>query len=197
MIRAYHAIITAYGFWLPNDPRGSWSDYVRVFEVLRHGRATKVTTRRSLATRLHDRQVRLLAKRALRYPEVVFTGRQARSIGDGFHQAIAESGYVVYACCILPKHTHVVFARHPFKAERVVGHFKGRATQRLLADGVHPLAKFRACDGTRPSPWARKSWPVFLETEAEILRAIRYVEENPLKEGKPPQRWDFVLPFTH
>jgi REP element-mobilizing transposase RayT len=196
MIRAYHAIITAYGFWLPNDPRGSWSDYVRVFELLRHGRATKVTTRRSLAAQAHDRQTRVAAKRALRCPAIAFTGRQARAIGDGFRQAIAESGYVVYACCILPKHAHIVFARHPFKAERVVGHFKGRATQALFAAGLHPLAKFRANDSTIPSPWARKGWPVFLETDADIRRAIRYVEENPLKEGKTPQRWDFVLPFN-
>jgi hypothetical protein len=28
MILAFHAIFGAYGFWLPNDPRGSWSDFV-------------------------------------------------------------------------------------------------------------------------------------------------------------------------
>jgi hypothetical protein len=55
-VRAYHAIITAYGFWLPNDPRGSWSDYVRQWELLVWGEATKVTTRRSVAGRPHDYQ---------------------------------------------------------------------------------------------------------------------------------------------
>jgi hypothetical protein len=28
MIRASHVIFGAYGFWLPNDPRGSWSTFV-------------------------------------------------------------------------------------------------------------------------------------------------------------------------
>jgi hypothetical protein len=28
MILGYHVIFGAYGFWLPNDPRGSWSDFV-------------------------------------------------------------------------------------------------------------------------------------------------------------------------
>jgi len=28
MVRGYHVIFGMYGFWLPNDPRGSWSDYV-------------------------------------------------------------------------------------------------------------------------------------------------------------------------
>ena len=39
MVYAYHVIISAYGFWLPNDPRGSWSDMVRKYELLRYGPA--------------------------------------------------------------------------------------------------------------------------------------------------------------
>ena len=38
MVRAYHAIFTTYGFWLPNDPRGSWSDFVRSWELFKHGK---------------------------------------------------------------------------------------------------------------------------------------------------------------
>ena len=49
MILAFHFILSAYGFWLPNDPRGSWSEIVRNFELLRFGPATKVSTTRSLA----------------------------------------------------------------------------------------------------------------------------------------------------
>ena len=45
MILGYHLIITAYGFWLPNDPRGSWSDFVGAWELLRFGRATKTESR--------------------------------------------------------------------------------------------------------------------------------------------------------
>ena len=50
-------------------------------------------------------------------------------------------------------------------------------------------------DGSLPTPWAAKCWKVFLDTEADIARAIRYVEDNPVKEGKRPQRWPFVVPF--
>jgi len=28
MVIGFHVILTAYGFWLPNDPRGSWSEFV-------------------------------------------------------------------------------------------------------------------------------------------------------------------------
>jgi hypothetical protein len=58
MVLAYHLIITAYGFWLPTDPRGSWSYFVRQWEFLLHGPATKTTLRRSLARDPHDRQKR-------------------------------------------------------------------------------------------------------------------------------------------
>ncbi len=26
MVHGYHVIIGAYGYWLPNNPRGSWSE---------------------------------------------------------------------------------------------------------------------------------------------------------------------------
>jgi len=54
-VLAYHLIMTAYGFWLPNDPRGSWSDFVRAWELfLFGGPATRTTERRSLARDPHD-----------------------------------------------------------------------------------------------------------------------------------------------
>ncbi|HEY5314071.1 MAG TPA: hypothetical protein VIK18_16185 [Pirellulales bacterium] len=53
---AYHIIFCAYGFWLPNDPRGSWSTFVGSKLLYRKfGPATKVTTRESLAHQPHDR----------------------------------------------------------------------------------------------------------------------------------------------
>ncbi len=195
-IRAYHLVLTAYGFWLPNDPRGSWSDFVRHWELLRFGDATKVATRHSLAARPHDRRARESAKRALRYPPVRFSGRQALAIGVGFKRAIEESGYAVHACSILPDHVHLVIARHDHRIEQIAAHLKGRATQQLSAEGIHPLAEHCEADGSAPSAWARKSWSVFLHTDGRILAAIRYVEENPLKERKPKQRWSFVSPFV-
>lgn len=153
-------------------------------------------TRRSVAKRPHDRQKRMAAKRTLRYPKVHFDGRQALAVGNGFKRAIIESGYVVHACSILPQHTHLVIVRCDRRAEQIVAHLKGRATQQLTAVGLHPLARFRQSDGTVPSPWARKSWPVFLESDRHILNAIGYVEENPLRDGKPSQRWSFVTSFV-
>ena len=81
---AYHVVFGTYGFWLPNDPRGSWSDFVGSWELLRFGPATKTDSRCSVAGHAHDHEARLAAKEALQRPAVQFTGIQARAIGRGF-----------------------------------------------------------------------------------------------------------------
>src|SRR5437016_61548 len=112
MVHAYHVIFSAYGFWLPNDPRGSWSDFVGSWELARFGRATKTDSRRSVAARPHDRALREEAKQALQYPAVEFSGKQAQLIGQGFRKSIHKGGVPVWACAILPKHVHMVIGRH-------------------------------------------------------------------------------------
>jgi len=191
MVRAYHVIFSTYGFWLPNDPRGSWSDYVRSWEVFRHGPATKTHLRRSHARDEHDRRKRRAAKRSLRYPPVKFTGRQAVSVAQGFRNAIARSGYRFGACAILPEHVHAVIARCDHDIRKVVGQLKGEATKQLKRDALHPFGHLAA----PPSPWVRRGWNVFLDSDEAIGCAIRYVEQNPVKEGKPPQKWSFVVPL--
>jgi REP element-mobilizing transposase RayT len=126
------------------------------------------------------------------YPEVFLTGRQALSVGVGFHTAVAEANYTVLACSILPQHVHLVFGPHERQIQRIAGHLKGRATQQLKLDGLHPLAAYRQPDGTLPSLWCRNCWKVFIFTQRHFLDAIKYVEDNPLKEGKPRQHWSFV-----
>jgi len=187
MVIAYHVIFSTYGFWLPNDPRGSWSDFVGAWELVRFGKATKVSTTRSVAAVHHDRRLREEAKTALEHGCVAFTGQQALVVGRGFALAAREGGYTVHACTILPEHVHMVIGHSPRSVGRIVGHLKGRATQHLAAAGLWP-------DAGRPV-WGRKAWKVFLDSPERVLSAIAYVEANPEKEGKPRQRWSFVRPF--
>jgi REP element-mobilizing transposase RayT len=169
-----------YGFWLPNDPRGSWSDFVGAWELLRFGSATKTETRRSVAAASHDWMNRRAAKSALKYPPLALTGLQARAVGRGF--ALCR-GFRVFACSILPEHVHLVVGRHSYSVEAMVNQLKGRATRQLKAENIHP-----------PSPcWARGQWKVFLNSTEDIRRSVEYVENNPAKEGLPRQDWSFVL----
>lgn len=195
MILGYHVIFGAYGFWLPNDPRGSWSDFVRSWELVRFGQASKVSTRASLAHMPHDGDLRRAAKTSLAHRPVHFNGRQAQAVGNGFARAAVEGGYGIHACSILPEHVHLVLGQANRSPRRIVGHLKGRATQALRAAGLHPLAKDARNGETMPSPWARGNWTVYQDTPAEVRRAIAYVEGNPMREGKPRQRWSFVTAY--
>jgi REP element-mobilizing transposase RayT len=195
VVLAYHGIFTAYGFWLPNDPRGSWSDFVGAWELVRFGKATTVTTHRSLARVPHDRSLRLAAKEALKYPPVTFDGRQALSVSKGIAAAVREANFVLLACSILPDHVHLVFERHRRNAEQIMGHMKAKATMRLREDGNHPLAAYVSPGDRMPTLWTERSWKVYLDSPQAIRRAINYVEQNPVKERKPIQNWSFVQPF--
>jgi REP element-mobilizing transposase RayT len=195
MILGYHVIFSTYGFWLPNDPRGSWSQFVGSWELfVRAGRATKTTDRRSLAHDPHDRAARLEAKNGLKRPPVDFSGIQARAVGRGFGTYLAKTDVPVWACSVLPDHVHLVTGRLHISVERLVIQLKQASTLRLVDEGIHPFQSLKPPDGPPPKCWARGEWKVFLNTEEEVERAIRYVEDNPLKEGKPRQRWPFVRP---
>ncbi len=197
MILGFHTIVSAYGFWLPNDPRGSWSDFIRQWELLRFGKATMVSDNRCRSRDEHDIRSRIRAKRALRYPIVRFTGKQARAIGHGFARAMREGGYSVHACSILPTHVHLIIGPHSRNIRRIAGHLKARATRQLNTEHLHPLAKFASADKPAPSPWARYPWTIYVDTRKHLRSAITYVENNPLKERKPRQHWSFVTPCEY
>ena len=197
MIHGYHLILTMYGFWLPNDPRGSWSDFVRKWELVRFGSATKRLERRTLDELTEaERRDREAAKKALKYPAVSINGKQALSIAAGFREKAQKSNYTIWACSILPEHVHLVIARHTYKVEQIANLLKGASTSRLIKDGRHPLAEFAEPEKRPPRMWASHEWKVYLDTEEQIENAIRYVEENPVKEGKREQEWSFVTPFA-
>src|SRR4051812_27386518 len=95
---------------------------------------------------------------------------------------------------VLPGHVHLVVGNLRYSVERFVNRLKGSATRQLIADGLHPFID-RAKNGNIPTIWGRGLRKVFLNSEQEIRQRVKYVENNPLKEGKPKQRWSFVVPF--
>jgi REP element-mobilizing transposase RayT len=196
MVLGSHVIFGAYGFWLPNDPRGSWSEFVGAWELFRYGAATKTEATRSVAHRPHDQRIRLAAKVALKRSAVKFTGLQAVAVGQGFARYVQRSGLTIWACAIMPDHVHLVLARHRLDVEQVVIQLKGEASACLQAEGIHPFGNVESEDNRIPKCFARGQWKVFLDSEDNIRRAIRYVELNPIREGKKAQHWEFVTPYV-
>jgi REP element-mobilizing transposase RayT len=195
MMIGAHVIFGAYGFWLPNDPRGSWSDFVGAWDLFRYGSATKTATRRSVAGVAHDRIARLATKESLKYPAVTLTGPQIQAVGQGFSEYADKAGLSIWACAILPDHVHLVLGSFRSEIKQVVIQLKGAATRRLETEGLHPMARFPRRNGRVAKAFAVGEWKVFLDTADDIVRAMRYVENNPEKEGLPRQRWSFVRSF--
>lgn len=195
-VLAYHVVFYTYGFWLPNDPRGSNSSVVWAPHLQNFGDATKVIDKRSHASDRHNRNLRFAAKRALLYPFVRFSGVQTRAVARGFASCVERTGAIVHACSILPDHVHMVIARHRYEVEKLVTLLKQDATRQLSAERLHPLATYKNVRGTIPSPWGASCRKVFLDADHEIVGRVQYVEENPLKQGKPTQHWSFVTPYN-
>ncbi len=183
-----HLVFGAYGFWLPNDPRGSWSDYVGSRELIKCGRATKTNETESLAYRDHDVAGCLAAKQSLKRSPVEFTGLQARAIGRGFAEYARRCELSVLVCAILPDHVHLVLRAHRLAPSQLAIQLKGAATRQLVAERIHPFGgevRHHKC-------FARGAWKVYIDTEDQLSQCVEYVNQNPLKEGLPPQRWNFV-----
>jgi REP element-mobilizing transposase RayT len=192
-ILAYHVTFATYGFWLPNDPRGSNSESVRAAHLRRFGPATKVSDKRSHASDHHDTALRAAAKRSLKYAPVRFNGVQAREVGRGFARQVQTSRLKVFAAAILRCHVHLVIGHHRIRVEQIVNLMKGAASRQLLLSQLHP---FQQITDDRPSPWGYGVRKRFLHNDREIEQVLRYVQSNPQKDGLPPQRWSFVSPYA-
>jgi hypothetical protein len=189
---AFHLIMSAYGFWLPNDPRGSWSDFVGSWELLKFGPPTKVNDDRNYAKDPHDVQRRRAAKQALKYPPVRFNDAHRDTIARGFARACAEASYTCLACCIGYDHSHLVMKAHERDITVIAGHLKAQATRSLTDAGIHPLHGFTGKRGGLPTPWSEGCWKVFIDDLEQLRVAIAYVQAHPRKEHLPDQHWEFV-----
>jgi REP element-mobilizing transposase RayT len=143
----------------------------------------------------HDRELRLAARQALKYPPVSFDEQQRAAIAEGYAKAAEEGGYLIHGCAVMPDHSHHVIGRHKRDIARITGHLKARASQALRAAGCHPLQAYEQTDGTIPTPWAEGCWKVFLDSDQDVRRAVRYVNQNPTRDGLPEQMWPFVTPY--
>lgn len=86
-------------------------------------------------------------------------------------------------------HVHLVFGPTPIDIDQVAIQLKGYASSKLLERNLHPFR--RDNNGKLPKCFARGEWKVYLDAE-DVPRAIEYVENYPIKEGLPRQKWSFV-----
>lgn len=92
MVIAYHLIWTAYGYWLPNDPRGSMSktiacDVIAELGELHFGR------KRVQPSARETREFREQSRGVLRYSLLQFSPSDFTVIAEGIAQAMSEQSY--------------------------------------------------------------------------------------------------------
>src|SRR5262245_15297656 len=186
MVIAHHLICTAYGWWLPNDPRGSESHEIRVERIaelgeLHHGRKPV----QPLPSVLRDFYRR--ASDNLKHELLQFDEADWEVVAGSFARVIREAGYTCYACALMPDHVHLLVRRHRDQAEVMLERFQEASREDLIAAGrrpvVHPV-------------WGGPGWKVFLNSRDGIERVIRYIRANPVIIGRPIQEWPFVTPYN-
>ncbi len=182
IVIAHHLMWTAYGFWLPNDPRGSSSrtvasDLIAELGQLHFGRRKVQPTSDAI------RAFRERAREVLKFPMLKITPGEFRIVADGVSQAIGEHRYTCYACAVMPDHVHVLIRKHKHRAEEMIENLQHASRLRLSTSGArqadHPV-------------WTQGGCKVFLDHPDVVRRTIRYIEDNPIKWRLPRQHWPFV-----
>jgi REP element-mobilizing transposase RayT len=185
MIAGYHLIWTAYGWWLPNDPRGSSSHEIRSAEIadlgeLHHGRK-RIQPAGRVVREFYD-----AAQDKIKHELRTFDDRELAAVAEAFGEVIRLRAYTCYACAMMPDHVHLLIRKHRDAAETMID-----ALQQASCYAVHDC-KRRAIDHP---VWGGPGWKVFLETVDDMRRVVRYIENNPVKAGRPRQYWEFVQPY--
>ena len=185
IVIAYHLIWTAYGWWLPNDPRGSMSNTIRNDTISDLGEIHFGRKKIQPASRV-IREFYEEAKSHLRYPLVNFSPSEFPIIAQAFADEIAAQKYTCYACAIMPDHVHILIRKHKHPAEVMIANLQQASRRALHAQKIR--------DADHPT-WGGPGWKVFLDTPEDIRRTIEYVENNPVKAKLPAQKWEFVKEY--
>jgi REP element-mobilizing transposase RayT len=186
MVAGYHLIWTVYGFWLPNDPRGSTSKEVRIEPIAalgehHYGRKEQQPRAKELREFLKS------ASDALAHKVYTLEDAEITLVGAALGSEIADRAYVCYACAVMPDHVHMLIRRHGDRAEDMIARFQKRAKAALIEAGKRPVNHPVWTDGA--------GWKTFINTPRQFEAQIKYTWQNPEKIGKPNQTWAFVQAY--
>ncbi len=187
MIAGYHLVWTAYGWWLPNDPRGSTSREVCSAALaplgdLHYGRK-RIQPAGRMVREFYD-----AAHGVLKHALLTLTPEETLAVAAAFGEVVHSRNYTCYGCAIMPDHVYVLIRKHRDKAEEMIAWLQS-------ASRTAVLAKPQAGRGADHPVWGGPGWKVYLEDRADMARVERYIRDNPLKVGRTEQCWPFVGPY--
>jgi len=187
MVLAYHLILTGYGHWLPNDPRGSMSTAVVSPELaklaeLHFGRKYPQPPLPEL--RAFYRQ----AVPLLKHPVLWFDERERDVLVQATGELVSNLRLTCYAGAILHNHAHFLIRKHRLKGEDMVQALKtelGNALkQASLAPPDHPIFSEDLC-------------VLYKSDKPAMQNCIAYINANFRKHRLPSVIYDFVRPYDN
>jgi REP element-mobilizing transposase RayT len=186
LVIGHHLIWTVYGYWLPNDPRGSSSHTIRVARIaelgeIHFGRKHIQPSSKEL------REFKQAASAVLKHEVLTFDAEEIIQVGRCLGQSIREHGYTCYACAVMPDHVHLLIRKHRDWAENMIEFFQSESRAKLIEAKRRPWSH---------PVWGGPGWKVFQETRQDMERTVKYVEKNPLGIGLPQQTWEFVTRYN-
>ena len=188
---ASHLILTGYGHWLSNDPRGSGSIETRnpALEPLgpiHFGRKAVQPPREDVRAFYCDAAPRL------EHPTLWFDDRTRALIADALAGVVAQHAYTVYAAAICSNHAHLLVRRHRDDWRMIWNHLADASRSRLQEALDLPVLP-GAGPGAEHPVWAARPYAVFKRTPDTVRDCVQYVRDNPEKEGLAPSD----LPLGH
>jgi len=186
LVIAHHLIWTAYGWWLPNDPRGSGSKTVRNASLeelgdLHYGRRANQPPRHEVRE-FYDR-----AKPRLHHPLLQLTANEIPAAARGLAHCIKEHNYTCYAAVLMPDHVHLIIRKHRHSAEEMIENLQALSRERLISEGLR--------DSDHPV-WTAGGWKRFLDRPTAVRRVMAYIENNPREIGQSMQHWPFMTTYN-
>jgi REP element-mobilizing transposase RayT len=186
IVIACHLIWTVYGWWLPNDLRGSTSRTIASPRIaalgdLHFGRKRLQPASRDVRTFYEE------AAKVLKHPLLEIRDRAVEIVAAAFAEVIAQQRYACYACAIMPDHVHILIRKHKHAAEEMIEHLQNTSRWALIDAQLRP--------SDHPVWTGGGGWKVFLDHPEEVERTIPYIDDNPIRIRLPRQRWRFVMPY--
>ena len=182
IVIAHHLIWTLYGWWLPNDPRGSLSRVIRN-DILGDLGTIHFGRKRLQPMSAEIREFYREAAKRLKHEALTFALDQLSIVAAAFAEVIESMRCTCYACAVMPDHVHMLIRKHKHTAEEMIANFQDHSRLRLREAGLR--------DPDHPT-WGGCGYKVFLDHPEEVRRIIEYIERNPVKIGWPAQAWPFV-----
>lgn len=170
---------------MPNDPRGSGSLEVREEKLADLG-VVHLGRKKVQPGRQELREFTRAATPRLDFTPLWYDDAKRQTVGEAIGEVVNNVGYTVWACAVLKTHAHLCIRRHRDDAVTM--------WEKFAEETRNKLRVFADVDDDHPV-WSTRPFKVFLYTPEDVRRVIRYIEQNPEKEGLAAQTWEFVTSY--